>query len=60
MFKLPPKVVYILIYEIPLSDSVQYLINGKSGISPLMAIRLSKAFGRTTGSWPKQQVHYDL
>lgn len=36
------------------------LLNGKSGISPLMAIRLSKGFGGTPESWLKQQVAYDL
>lgn len=36
------------------------LLNGKSGISPLMAIRLSKGFGGTPESWLKQQVLYDL
>ena len=36
------------------------LLNGKSGISPLMAIRLSKAFGGSAESWLKQQVAYDL
>lgn len=36
------------------------LINGKSGISPLMAIRLSRAFGGTPESWLKQQMMYDL
>jgi addiction module HigA family antidote len=36
------------------------LLNGKSGISPMMAIRLSKGFGGTPESWLKQQVAYDL
>jgi addiction module HigA family antidote len=36
------------------------LLNGKSGISPLMAIRLSKGFGGTPESWLKQQIAYDL
>jgi len=36
------------------------LLNGKSGISPLMAIRLSKGFGGSPESWLKQQVAYDL
>src|SRR5262245_58769466 len=37
------------------------LLNGKSGISPEMAIRLSKAFGgRTPESWLQLQVLYDL
>ena len=36
------------------------LLNGKSGISPLMAIRLSRGFGGSPESWLKQQVAYDL
>ncbi|MFA4918356.1 MAG: HigA family addiction module antitoxin [Thermodesulfovibrionales bacterium] len=36
------------------------LLNGKSGISPEMAIRLSKVFGRTPEGWLKLQLQYDL
>lgn len=36
------------------------LVNGRSGISPEMAIRLSKAFGTSAESWLNQQMHYDL
>ena len=36
------------------------LLNGHSGISPEMAIRLSKAFGGTPESWLRQQMQYDL
>ncbi len=36
------------------------LLNGRSGISPRMAIRLSKAFGGSPQSWLAQQMHYDL
>ena len=36
------------------------LLNGRSGISPEMAIRLSKAFGTSAESWLNQQMHYDL
>lgn len=36
------------------------LINGKSNISPIMAMRLSKAFGRTPESWMHMQANYDL
>ncbi|MCK4622083.1 MAG: HigA family addiction module antidote protein [Desulfuromonadales bacterium] len=36
------------------------LLNGKSGISPEMAIRLSIAFDATPESWLTQQMHYDL
>jgi addiction module HigA family antidote len=36
------------------------LVNGKRGISPEMAIRLSKAFGASAESWLAQQAQYDL
>ena len=36
------------------------LINGKSGISPEMALRLSYALGRTPESWLAMQDNYDL
>jgi len=36
------------------------LLNGRSGISPEMAVRLSLAFGTTAESWLNQQTHYDL
>ena len=36
------------------------IVNGKSGISPQMAIRLSKAFGSTPETWLRMQVAYDL
>ena len=36
------------------------LLNGKSGISPEMAIRLSLAFKTTPESWLSQQMQYDL
>jgi len=36
------------------------VINAKSGISPQMAIRLSKAFGSTPETWLRMQVAYDL
>lgn len=36
------------------------LLNGHSGISPEMAVRLSKAFGGSAESWLRQQMHYDL
>lgn len=36
------------------------LVNGRAGISPKMAIRLSKAFGGSPESWLTQQMHYDL
>ena len=36
------------------------LINGRSGISPEMAIRLSKAFRTTPEFWLNLQQQYDL
>ena len=36
------------------------LLNGHSGVSPEMAIRLSKAFGGSPESWLTQQMHFDL
>jgi antitoxin HigA-1 len=36
------------------------LINGRAGISPEMAIRLSKAFGSTPGAWIRLQAAYDI
>lgn len=36
------------------------ILNGRAGVSPEMAIRLSKAFGTTPESWMNQQAQYDL
>ncbi len=36
------------------------ILNGHTGISPEMAIRLSIAFDTTPESWLNQQVQYDL
>jgi addiction module HigA family antidote len=36
------------------------LVNEKRGISPEMAVRLSKVFGGSAESWLTQQAHYDL
>ena len=36
------------------------LLNGHSGVSPEMALRLAKAFGTTAESWLTQQMEYDL
>ena len=36
------------------------LVNGKRGISPEMAVRLSKVFGGNAATWLTQQAHYDL
>lgn len=36
------------------------ILNGRAGISPEMAVRLSLAFGTTAESWMNQQMQYDL
>ena len=36
------------------------IVNGKSGISPEMAVRLSIAFNTSSESWMNQQSQYDL
>jgi addiction module HigA family antidote len=36
------------------------LVNGKRGISPEMAVRISKVFGGSAQSWIVQQAQYDL
>jgi addiction module HigA family antidote len=36
------------------------LVNGKRGISPEMAIRLSQVFGGSAQSWVTQQAQYEL
>ena len=41
-------------------QALNNIINGKSGISPEMAIRLAKAFGSTPETWLRMQMVYDL
>ncbi|GMU46464.1 MAG: transcriptional regulator [Porticoccaceae bacterium] len=36
------------------------ILNGRAGISPEMAVRLSIAFDTTAESWLNQQLQYDL
>jgi addiction module HigA family antidote len=36
------------------------LLNGRTGISPEMAVRLSMAFETSAESWMRQQIQYDL
>lgn len=36
------------------------ILNGRAGISPEMAVRLSLAFGTSAESWMNQQIQYDL
>jgi len=41
-------------------QALNNLVNGKSGISPEMAIRLSKAFGGSPEVWLRMQLAFDL
>jgi antitoxin HigA-1 len=41
-------------------NTLSELVNARRGISPEMAIRLSKAFGGSPESWLTQQANYDL
>ena len=41
-------------------QTLNNLVNGKSGISPEMAIRLDKAFGGSADAWLALQSAYDL
>jgi addiction module HigA family antidote len=41
-------------------QALNNVVNGKSGVSPEMAIRLSKAFGGNPETWLRMQVAYDL
>lgn len=36
------------------------ILNGRAGISPEMAVRLSLAFGTSAESWLNQQIQHDL
>ena len=41
-------------------QALNNLVNGKAGISPEMAVRLSKAFGGSPELWLRLQANYDL
>jgi antitoxin HigA-1 len=41
-------------------QTLNNLVNGKAGVSPEMAVRLSKAFGSTPETWLRLQAAYDL
>jgi antitoxin HigA-1 len=41
-------------------QALNNVVSGRSGISPEMAIRLTKAFGSTEETWLRMQVAYDL
>lgn len=40
--------------------TLSQITNGRAGISPEMAVRLSKAFGSTPRFWLQLQMNYDL
>lgn len=42
------------------SSTLNRLLKGESNVSPEMALRLSKALGRSPESWLAMQDHYDL
>ena len=41
-------------------NTLSELVNEKGGVSPEMAVRLSKVFGGTEDCWLVQQAQYDL
>ena len=41
-------------------QALNNVVNERSGVSPEMAIRLSKAFGGTPDAWVRMQAAYDL
>lgn len=41
-------------------QALNNLVNGKAGISPEMAVRISKAFGGSPEMWLRLQASYDL
>lgn len=41
-------------------NTLSAILNGRAGISPEMAIRLSIAFNTTAESWLHQQMQHDL
>ena len=41
-------------------NTLSELVNEKRGISPEMAVRLSKVFGGSAATWLTQQAYYEL
>lgn len=41
-------------------QALNNVVNRKAGVSPEMAIRLSKAFGSTPETWVRMQAAFDL
>jgi antitoxin HigA-1 len=69
----PGEILYTLYFEplgITVTDAASKLIisrpnlssiiNGKAGISPMMATKLAKAFNTTPNYWLNLQANYDL
>ena len=42
------------------ASTLHRVLNGMSAVSPVMALRLSKALGRSPESWWAMQSNYDL
>jgi antitoxin HigA-1 len=42
------------------TSTLSRVLKGSSAVSPEMALRLSKALGRSAESWLAMQYHYDL
>jgi antitoxin HigA-1 len=57
-----PRVRLGMVYGRPMMNNrtLSELVNEKRGISPEMAVRLSKVFGGSAESWLVQQAQYDL
>jgi len=41
-------------------NTLSTLLNGRAGISPEMALRLYRVFGRTPEGWMRLQLEFDL
>jgi addiction module HigA family antidote len=41
-------------------STLNRILNGNSGLTPEMALRLSKSLGRSAESWLQMQQNYDL
>ena len=41
-------------------QTLSRVINGRTSLSPEMAVRVSKAFGSTVEHWMRMQMAYDL
>jgi addiction module HigA family antidote len=41
-------------------EHLSTVLNERSGVSPLMALKLDEAFGTSDGFWYKLQTNYDM